>query len=118
MASKPLPSPEVLRQLLRYEPDTGKLFWLHRAADLFPSKSAAKSWNARFAGAEALATDNGQGYLAGRINGRPLKAHRVVWAISYGEWPIGEIDHINGNPGDNRIANLRAVGRTENTRNT
>jgi len=33
MAAKALPSPEVLRQLLRYEPDTGKLFWRERCED-------------------------------------------------------------------------------------
>ena len=35
MAVKALPSPEVLRQLLRYEPETGKLFWKERSALFF-----------------------------------------------------------------------------------
>ena len=35
MAPKALPSPEVLRQLLCYEPDTGKLFWKERSRDMF-----------------------------------------------------------------------------------
>lgn len=118
MAFKALPPAEVLRQLLRYEPETGKLFWLPRGAGMFPKPESAKGWNARFAGAEAFATDNGEGYMAGRINGKSLKAHRVVWALVHGEWPSGEIDHINGNPSDNRISNLRDVDRTENVRNS
>jgi hypothetical protein len=34
-----------------------------------------------------------------------------------GEWPQGEVDHINGVPSDNRWSNLRDVGRTKNAQN-
>ena len=44
--------------------------------------------------------------------------HRMVWAWHYGEVPVGyEIDHINTNPFDNRIENLRLTTRTENFNN-
>lgn len=42
--------------------------------------------------------------------------HHVVWALNYGRWPK-QIDHINGNPKDNRIANLREVSQSENNMN-
>jgi hypothetical protein len=55
------------------------------------------------------------------INGKKKLAHHVVWFIHYGEWPATSgtkhIDHINRDPSDNRIENLRLVSHTENYRN-
>jgi hypothetical protein len=36
----------------------------------------------------------------------------------YGEWPRGNVDHINGIPHDNRISNLRLATQTQNMQNT
>ena len=43
--------------------------------------------------------------------------HRAVWAVVHGYLPM-IIDHINGNPYDNRIENLREVSASENNMNT
>ena len=43
--------------------------------------------------------------------------HRLAWFLHYGEWPTGEIDHVNGNPSDNRIANLRIATRLQQAAN-
>lgn len=51
------------------------------------------------------------------IAGKRYFAHRVAWFFEYGEWPHGEIDHINGDPFDNRITNLRDVTRSVNAQN-
>lgn len=107
MARSQLPLPGHLRQLLRYEPDTGKLFWLERSSSW---------WNTRYAGTEAMATVS-HGYKSSVIGGRFLLAHRVIWAIVYDEWPPADIDHINGNRADNRLCNLRAVDRSTNAKN-
>lgn len=54
------------------------------------------------------------GYLQFRFHGHNLLAHRVAWAIYYGEWPRNQIDHINGIKNDNRISNLRQANHSEN----
>lgn len=115
--TKELPSPELLRKLLRYEPDTGKLFWRERTPDMFANKNASAVWNGRHAGQEALSTLHNFGYMCGDVCGRKCLAHRVVWAIVYGQWPQKQIDHINGDKADNRVENLREVTHQVNARN-
>lgn len=113
-----LPSPELLRQLLEYDPETGALSWKPRPVSMFKTSRAAKAWNARFAGKPAF-TAGSHGYRAGTILGLSCLGHRVARAIHFGEWPGSgaDIDHINGRRDDNRIANLRVVSRAENLRN-
>ena len=56
-------------------------------------------------------------YLRISVNGKQLMAHRIIWALHYGEWPKGQIDHIDGNGLNNRLSNLRDVSHSENQRN-
>lgn len=120
MANKRDFTPEKLRQLLRYEPDTGKLYWRQRTPATFtvPNPEATcQGWNKRFSGKEAFTHVSTRGYLVSNMARLSFYAHRVVWAIHYGEYPSGQIDHINGDRLDNRIANLRDVTNAENARN-
>lgn len=122
MAPKPLPSQEVLRQLLRYEPETGKLYWLPRSAaqmhvtDPRGADWAANQWNSRNSGKEAFTYADRRGYRHGKIDGVLYQAHRVIWKMVHGVDP-DTIDHINGDTGDNRLANLRDCTNAENSRN-
>ncbi len=117
MATKPLPSPEVLRQLLRYEPDTGKLFWRDRPLCMFPDARAWRSWNTRYAGKEAFTASNLNGYRHGNIFGRLHRAHRVIWAMETGSWPKKMIDHIDGDRARNCFSNLREATASSNQHN-
>lgn len=56
-------------------------------------------------------------YVYLTVDEQRYKAHRVAWALHYGEWPKGAIDHINGDGADNRIANLRDVDTRTNQQN-
>ena len=122
MAAKALPCPTMLRLVLRYEPETGKLFWKERPVwmfknDKYPAARNAKRWNTAWAGREALAADDGKGYRRGSLLGTRQRAHVVIMAIMTGEWPSGDIDHINRVRSDNRFCNLREVSHAENCRN-
>ena len=121
MANRVDITPDMCRQLLRYEPDTGRLFWRERTPDMMlPSPRSAewrcRNWNVAHAGKEAFLKLH-RGRLYGTIFNVRFFAHRVIWAITQGSWPEDQIDHINGDPLDNRIVNLRAVSHLENQRN-
>jgi len=104
------PSIEYLRERIEYNPDTGKLYWKAHA-------TMEPKWSGRYVGKEAFKNEQSAGYLQGMLDYRKYLAHRIAWAIYYGEWP-DEVDHINHDKHDNRIANLRSVTRDENGRNT
>lgn len=117
-ADKTYISPDVIRSLLSYEQETGKLFWKPRDRSLFKTQRGYAAWHANFSGKEAfIYVDSTTGYRKGAIFGRTMYSHRVIWAIVHGDNPKGQIDHINGVRTDNRIVNLRDVSRSENNKN-
>ena len=59
-------------------------------------------------------------YMSIRSKLGKVWVHRLAWIFVYGNItdPYMEIDHVNGNPSDNRISNLRLVSRRTNSHNT
>lgn len=112
-------SPENLKRLIDYDPLTGSLTWKPRDGTLVRSGkvSEARRWNGRYAGSSAFTAITSGGYLSGAIHKRSLLAHVVAWVIAHGEWPSGEIDHIDGDRTNNRLCNLRCVSPAENKKN-
>ena len=110
-------SVECLRQALRYDAATGRLFWRKRTASHFDTEARAAYWNARYAGFPAGSRNKAEGYIRIILRGRTLYAHRIIWALTFGEWPGGEIDHANGDRADNHLANLRVVQPGKNQQN-
>lgn len=98
-----------LHDILQFDFEAGKMYWRPRA-------HATPQWNGRYAGKEAFTSDNG-GYKRGSISGRLYLAHRVIYAAAHDEWP-DLIDHINRNPRDNRLSNLRSANRAGNAYNS
>lgn len=117
LSKSKVPPPGELRLLLEYDPITGELVWKARSRERFNDEISCKRWNARFAGKPALNSKNSNGYLRGTIGGATIAAHRVAYAIHFGNWPAGLIDHVNGIKTDNRIENLRLATQAQNLQN-
>jgi len=108
---------ETLKDCVEYSPATGRFFYKHRDRSYFKTNRAYQVFRGKFEGKEAMAVLGKNGYLHGMVDGKQIYTHIAVWAMVHGEWPSGQIDHINGDRLDNRIENLRVVSSLENSCN-
>lgn len=96
---------DILRATLNYDVDTGIFVW-----------RTARQGGGRV-GDIAGSIDRKSGYREiGLFNNR-YWVHRLVFLHVTGNWPIKNVDHINGIRDDNRFANLRDVSQSINMQN-
>lgn len=93
-----------LRELLHYDPATGLFTW-----------RVTRGRTAKAGGLAGVKTT--EGYIQVTIDGQGHQAHRLVFLHTTGEWPVGEVDHIDGVRDNNAQGNLRDVSKRTNSEN-
>lgn len=102
----PMPERAVIIDWLHYSPSTGLFTWMKEPAIM-----------ARDHLTEAGTTRKG-GYVFITINYEIIAAHRLAWVYMHGDIPEGmEVDHIDGNPSNNAIDNLRLATSSQQKMN-
>lgn len=97
---------ELVKSVLKYDPDTGHLIWI------------GKSHSKRIIlGARAGSLVKSTGYRSVTVFGRAYQEHVLIWFMYYGEWPKGQVDHEDHVRDHNWISNLKDVSFLENMRN-
>lgn len=92
-----------LREVANYDENTGIFTWA----------VARKGCSA----GKRIGTLKDNGYLHSGIDGKKYLLHRLAWLYVHGEFPSGDIDHIDGCRTNNRLINLRSVNRSTNLEN-
>ena len=103
MVEYPMITARSLKAVLNYDPQNGMFRWKKpEGKKMRPGQVAGWLVN---------------GYRIIQIRNRNYRAGRLAFLYVHGRWPK-EIDHINRNPSDDRICNLREASRKDNCANT
>lgn len=94
---------ECIREKYVYDASTGRI--RHKARDRPRKGSIGKKRCYR----GYTISCNGKSFF--------VEEHQCAWILTYGRWPVGTIDHLDNNPLNNRIENLRECSQSENNLN-
>lgn len=89
-----------LKEILNYNPETGDFYW--KISPKYDVKVGDKAGNEH------------NGYQRVTIFGKKYLTHRLAWLYVYGEFPKGDLDHIDNDRGNCRINNLRIANKATN----
>jgi hypothetical protein len=109
-------SADFARARLSYDPSSGYLTWLKIDGDDRFTRTRNSRFAGRLAGTERR-TAAGKTYQSVNIGGRFYLAHRLIWLMMTGKWPISLIDHVDGDGANNIWTNLRQATPQQNVFN-
>lgn len=98
-----------------FEYRDGELFWKERPIEECVSYRAYITFKNKYVGKKA-GSIMVRGYESVAIKQKRFYAHRIIFLMHHGYLPE-QIDHIDGNPINNKIENLRAATGTDNNYN-
>lgn len=102
----------ALLEKYSYDPNTGAL-------TTKSSTGGGRNWTTkRWKSGRLVGSKRKNGYLVISLSGKQILAHRAIWIMVHGKYPACDIDHINGDKSDNRLANLRLANRGQNNVNS
>lgn len=98
-----------LKEVLHYSSESGLFTWLDRSemSALIRSRDAGRS----------ITSLNVLGYVQIMVDGKNYLAHRLAFLYMTGSIPK-LVDHIDGNPSNNKWDNLRAATNQQNSQNS
>ena len=100
----------------KFEPGELPDYWDHfvyRGGELLWATAGKNRRKGQVAGSK-----RSDGYSEVFFAGHRERVHRVIWQMYFGKIPIGYvIDHINRDPSDNRLENLRCIPKRINHHN-
>lgn len=104
-------------ECFRYCPNTGIFHWRFRPKSHFSEDIDWKRWNSQNSGNQAFTSNGNRGYKKGCVFGKSYSAHRVAFLYMHGDWPINQVDHLDGDTANNKWENLEDVTAEGNGRN-
>ncbi len=94
-----------LEDVFMYDCSTGNILWKKPYRGKAVAGSVTKGFKSKTP------------YIFVTYKGRKYSAHRLAWMLFYGDYPDGNIDHIDGNGCNNKIENLRCISPSDNHKN-